>query len=155
MTTYTMVEDGNNAWEIIHATDLQDAKQQLQEWAAGADWNQDEPDASTIQVDYALYEGRWEPGEDGDPVYEYTHTYDPTPPPCTGTEHEWEATVEQEGGLEENPGVWGHGGGVVIHDHCRHCGTRRTRDTWAQDDTTGEIIDVPVITYHPAVGALG
>jgi hypothetical protein len=41
------------------------------------------------------------------------------------------------GGIEENPGVWGHGGGVVINEACVRCGCGRTTDTWAQDPSTG------------------
>lgn len=151
MPLYTMAEDGNNAWEEITAKDLDDAKQQLREWAADSDWNMDTYDSSTIQVDYQLYEGRWEPGNDADPVYEYTHTFEPTAPDCTdGREHDWIATVEHEGGLAENPGVQGHGGGVIIHDHCKHCGVQRTQDTWAQNPSTGAIMDCTVVSYAEA-----
>lgn len=64
---------------------------------------------------------------------------DPTEPPCEdGNEHNWTSPHEIVGGLKENPGVWGHGGGVVITEVCSHCGLRRITDTWAQDPTDGE-----------------
>jgi hypothetical protein len=42
------------------------------------------------------------------------------------------------GGLRENPGVQGHGGGVTIHRVCAHCGCLRIYDSWAQRRDTGE-----------------
>lgn len=149
---YTMAEDGNNAWETIQADSLDDAKKQLHDWARDSDWNMDEWDATTIQVDYALYAGKWEPGDDAEPAYEYRHTFHPDEPACidTNTEHDWTSSVKTEGGLKENPGVFGHGGGVIIHDHCRHCGVQRTQDTWAQDPTTGSVLDCTAVSYARA-----
>lgn len=46
-------------------------------------------------------------------------------------EHEWCSPFAVVGGIKENPGVQGHGGGVIITEVCRHCGTYRTTDTWA------------------------
>ena len=51
--------------------------------------------------------------------------------------HDWTATRAVEGGLEENPGVFGNGGGVVIHTHCTRCPATRTEDTWATDPSDG------------------
>ena len=49
-------------------------------------------------------------------------------PPCSGDGHDWVASVDIEGGLKENPGVWSIGGTrLVIRDHCRHCSLRRER----------------------------
>lgn len=63
----------------------------------------------------------------------------PEEPECPSDEgeHDWQSPHEILGGLEENPGVWGHGGGVIIHEVCMHCGCERMTDTWAQDPTTG------------------
>lgn len=64
---------------------------------------------------------------------------DPEEPDCEdGYEHDWCSPHEVVGGLRDNPGVWGKGGGVVIHEVCRHCGCLRTTDTWAQNPHTGE-----------------
>jgi hypothetical protein len=63
----------------------------------------------------------------------------PPEPDCADDRgHRWHAPHELVGGLEENPGVWGHGGGVISKDVCRFCGVVRTVDTWAQDPETGE-----------------
>ena len=61
-------------------------------------------------------------------------TIEPEEPACAdGHDHEWRSPYDVLGGCRENPGVWGHGGGVIIREVCRHCGCLRTTDTWAQD----------------------
>lgn len=62
----------------------------------------------------------------------------PEEPECSGDEHDWRSPYSVVGGIKENPGVWGHGGGVIITEVCRHCGCYRVTDTWAQDRETGE-----------------
>lgn len=67
-----------------------------------------------------------------------TVALDPEEPDCVdGDDHDWQRPLEIVGGIAENPGVWGHGGGVLIHDVCMRCGCGRHRDTWAQDPTDG------------------
>lgn len=51
--------------------------------------------------------------------------------------HRWRAPHDLVGGCKENPGVRGHGGGVVITHVCTLCGAKRITDTWAQDTTDG------------------
>jgi len=66
-------------------------------------------------------------------------TLDEPEPDChPGYTHEWIAPHWLVGGIRENPGVQGHGGGVVIREACRHCGCERVTDTWAQRPDTGE-----------------
>lgn len=63
-----------------------------------------------------------------------TVTCTPDEPDCPGhAKHDWQSPHELLGGLEENPGVVGHGGGVIIRKVCMLCGCERTTDTWAQD----------------------
>jgi hypothetical protein len=65
----------------------------------------------------------------------------PDEPSCIdsrGDDHDWQEPIELVGGCKENPGVFGHGGGVTITTVCIYCGTERTEDTWAQDRTDGE-----------------
>ncbi|MDR7492169.1 MAG: hypothetical protein QN122_12055 [Armatimonadota bacterium] len=52
-------------------------------------------------------------------------------------EHAWVAPYQFVGGVPENPGVWGHGGGVVVREVCRRCGALRIVDTWADDGRGG------------------
>jgi hypothetical protein len=64
---------------------------------------------------------------------------DPDEPKCgEGGEHDWQSPYDLVGGCKSNPGVWGHGGGVVINEACVRCGCKRVTDTWAQDGETGE-----------------
>jgi hypothetical protein len=68
-----------------------------------------------------------------------TVTLEPEEPECAeGEEHDWRSPYSVLGGLKENPGVWGHGGGAIIKEVCRLCGWYRTTDTWAQRPDTGE-----------------
>lgn len=63
---------------------------------------------------------------------------EPVPPRCVAHNHDWRTPYSLLGGLRENPGVRGHGGGVVMRSVCRHCGIYRVVDTWAQDPVDGE-----------------
>jgi len=70
---------------------------------------------------------------------EETIILNPPEPECfSGEEHDWQAPYSVLGGVEENPGVWGHGGGVVIRRVCANCGLYKIIDTWAQNPNTGE-----------------
>jgi hypothetical protein len=65
---------------------------------------------------------------------------EPDEPDCErgSTAHDWQSPYEIVGGIRENPGVWGSGGGVIIHEVCVICGCGRTTDTWAQNPANGE-----------------
>jgi hypothetical protein len=64
---------------------------------------------------------------------------DPDEPDCVrDEEHDWRSPHSIVGGLVENPGVHGHGGGVVTRRVCANCGAYRVADTWAQRPDTGE-----------------
>ena len=57
-----------------------------------------------------------------------TFTVDPEEPDCeAGHKHDW----------QDHDPVSGHGGGVVYSERCRHCGTVRYTDTWAQNPGNG------------------
>jgi hypothetical protein len=67
---------------------------------------------------------------------------DPAEPDCEDDDasyplHSW-SSPSWLGGCDSNPGVWGHGGGCIIHEVCQHCGLTRITDTWAQRPDTGE-----------------
>ena len=66
-----------------------------------------------------------------------TTTIEVDEPDCEKSEHDWQSP-EMLGGCEENPGVHGHGGGVIITEVCGHCGKYKSTDTWAQNPSTGE-----------------
>lgn len=63
---------------------------------------------------------------------------EPDEPECEGKEHDWQTPYEILGGLKDNPGVWGNGGGVIMKQVCMVCGCGKTTDTWAQNPDGGE-----------------
>lgn len=68
-----------------------------------------------------------------------TAQLDPDEPECESEHgHLWSDRHEIVGGIESNPGVWGHGGGVKITRVCLRCGCKRVEDSWAQNPETGE-----------------
>lgn len=77
--------------------------------------------------------------ETEDLIDHLTYTFDPPEPDCDGEhDHDWQSPYSVVGGIRDNPGVWGHGGGVIIREVCAHCGRYKVTDTWAQDPSTGE-----------------
>lgn len=129
MTTYEARMEG--ACQTIDADSLEDAIEQTEEWARDGDWDLS---GGTIWVHAYLIET-----EDGEETrHRVTCQVDPEEPPCTEGKHDWQAPVEIVGGIKENPGIWGHGGGVTIQEVCMHCGCGKFTDTWAQDPETGE-----------------
>lgn len=131
MNTKYLCSDENGEIEV-EATSPEEAAQ----WFAdAADWGDF---TKTIWVDVRVTPI----SDDGEPIEDerehITITLDPEEPPCVGgKEHEWCSPYEVVGGLKENPGVWGHGGGVIITEACPHCGRYRVTDTWAQNPADG------------------
>lgn len=79
-----------------------------------------------------------------------TTVVDQPEPECSSDEgHDWQSPLEIVGGIAENPGVWGNGGGVICREACLRCGCGRITDTWAQDPSTGRLIGHDVVTYEP------
>lgn len=85
----------------------------------------------------------------GDEESDTVQLDEPAPDCVASEEHDWQSPYSVVGGLRENPGVWGNGGGVIIKTVCAHCGMYRVTNTWAQRHDTGEegLTDV---TYEPA-----
>ena len=78
-----------------------------------------------------------------------TVTCEPDEPECPDhAAHDWQNPYEILGGLKDNPGVWGHGGGVICREVCVHCGCERTTDTWAQRPDNGEQ-GLTSVAYEP------
>ena len=50
----------------------------------------------------------------------------------------WRTPIELLGGIEDNPGVSCHGGGVVCTEVCILCGCEKVTDSWAQNPVTSE-----------------
>jgi hypothetical protein len=122
---YTLRDDGGSTEEIT-ATDLDDAREQAREWVADGEWNLDEGPA---HIDVRIERG-------GETVDTITVHLEQNPPKCEGKhEHDWASPLSVVGGISENPGVWGHGGGVTISSCCTRCGAKRIVDTAATDSS--------------------
>lgn len=129
-----MADDGNCEVETTADT-LREAAEQ---YVADGDWGDDgQPGWVTVYV----WE-RWTLGElelDGEERESHDIEVKAKIPACYGEhEHEWCSPLAVVGGIPQNPGVWGNGGGVIKHEICRHCGARKTTDTWAQNPANGK-----------------
>lgn len=133
-----MADDGNAEVYYPHAESGRDA---AQDYVDGGDWGEND---ATHWVTVNVW--RTAIGIDDGEIVESCHeedtvtvAIDPPEPECEdGQDHDWASDFDVVGGIEQNPGVWGHGGGVIITEHCRRCGCGRHTDTWAQDPETGE-----------------
>lgn len=124
------ITDGYTS-ETITADSLEDALQEAKEWVEAGDYSGAE---KTIWVDVRVTQVG-----DADECDSATVQIDPTEPPCTSRDgHDWQSPHGIVGGITDNPGIWGHGGGVTIAECCMRCGARRDTDTWATRDDTGE-----------------
>lgn len=109
-------------------------KEAAQEYVDDGDWGESDKTWWCSVTTVELVDG--EP--DDDTRESHTITVDPPEPSCTAAEHDWKSPHVIVGGLKENPGVFGSGGGVKIHEVCVHCGCERVTDTWAQNPSNGE-----------------
>lgn len=132
---YRLWIDGVN--EEIEAEDDKDARRQAREWARDGDWDLS---GGTLWIEVSIQRFvESEDGENWEDVDDVTITIEPPEPKCSDKRgHDWQSPHSLLGGLEENPGVWGHGGGVIINEVCVRCGCGKTTDTWAQRPDTGE-----------------
>ena len=125
-----LCDDGNAEVRV----DAESAEDAAQEYVDDGDWGLD---------DHTIWVTVWvQPvSEHGHPIGDrdsYRITLDPSEPSCSHEDgHDWQSPIELVGGIESNPGVRGHGGGVVMTDVCLRCGCERVRDTWAQDPEDG------------------
>lgn len=89
--------------------------------------------------------------EDGEHIDEATRfiAVDPSEPSCIGRAgHDWKSPHSIVGGIKENPGVFGFGGGLKIRECCMRCGCLRLTNTWAQDPVTGKE-GLRSVSYEP------
>lgn len=132
MTTYVCDDAGCGNDILIEAASPYKA---AREYVEGADWGQDE---GTTWVDVVVTPLDDDGERLDDETVTITVAVDPPVPPCSGDEHDFQSVYELVGGLQDNPGVYGHGGGVTIHTVCVHCGVHHHVDTWAQNPENGE-----------------
>ena len=124
---YTLRDCESGVELEIEAESLADAHRQANAWQVDAYPNVER----TIWVDTQIR-------VEGETVSTAVTQIDPPEPKCSGGEHEWTDDIALVGGIKENPGVWGHGAGVLMFDACKRCGCQRTIDTWAQRPDTGQ-----------------
>jgi hypothetical protein len=141
-------ESLNGGRERGHLHAPSDVEAALTGWTAGGDWDASE---STFWIhDHAWPVDPVTSEElDADRV-DVRVAFEPAEPNCDHDGgHDWKSPHSVLGGLEDNPGVWGKGGGVVIREVCLHCGAYRVTDTWAQDRSTG-VQGLESVTYEDA-----
>ncbi len=131
MTTYRCWDE---SWvEVDYEADSAQAAAEM--YVADGEWEHDR----TQWIDVRVAPIRSNGEIDEDDSDRYTVTLEPDEPECDdGQEHDWRAPHDVVGGIKENPGCWGHGGGVIQREVCAHCGTYRITDTWATRPDTGE-----------------
>lgn len=128
-----VADDGNAEVEYPSCDTLNEA---ANEYVEDGDWGDQ---SSTNWIDVYAWR-RWTLGKvvhDEDREC-FTVEIDPEEPECTEEKHDWCSPHDVVGGIKENPGVWGNGGGLIINEVCRHCGCLKTIDTWAQRRDNGE-----------------
>jgi hypothetical protein len=119
------------AWDHSGCTieiEAASAEEAAAEYVSGGDWAEA---SETYWITVYVQEAG---SEDVEP---HKVVVEPVEPACDEEEHSWESPFEIVGGIKSNPGVFGHGGGVTIHEVCAHCGVHRHTDTWAQDRVDG------------------
>jgi hypothetical protein len=131
MSTYHISEAGT-VYDTIEAEDVGDALAEARERFDPASY-----DVSGGTIWVSIRATNTADRDDSDSA---TIAVDPREPKCLsrGVKHDWQTPHGIVGGLQENPGVHGHGGGVVITEVCMQCGCARRTDTWAQNPETGE-----------------
>jgi hypothetical protein len=126
------IREDSGAEQTIIASSLAEALEEAVAWSQDGDYDEEARQATIYITVRAECDLTGETGTD-------TAVLQPQKPDCVdGREHDWQSPHALVGGLAENPGVWGHGGGVIIHEACLRCGCGRTTDTWAQRPDTGE-----------------
>lgn len=122
--------DGNEDVEIEAET----AKEAAELYAEEGDW----PDGHTFWVNVYVQPSTGDEEADFDQRQFFKIPVHPEEPECSEDDHDWQSPYSLLGGLESNPGVWGHGGGVKYTEVCMNCGCGRHVDTWAQDPQDGQ-----------------
>ena len=122
--------EGDHWYSTVVAASLEDALEAARDGVDHGNYDDDRQSTLRIQVRARCVETG---DEDSDTV-----VIDPAEPECAdGCEHDWCSPHDVVGGLRENPGVYGHGGGVISTEVCSHCGAYRTTDGWATDRADG------------------
>lgn len=136
-TTETLlIGGGSEEWQDAEARRMAEA--QARKWAEGGEYGDEAAVAGIwIRLDDEDYEfDPWRIEVEIAPNDDVLMRAAGADPEC---EHEWAATLEVEGGCDDNPGVFALGGTALeIHDHCEVCGLRRKRHFVGSQRNPGE-----------------
>ena len=149
------LREGEGGEEIVYCVDYAGACEEARDWARGGNYGEVESTIWTeVYIDAAVIldededededdeEEEDEEGEEDAPSWVHVGTVtvsiDPEEPSCSEARHTWRSPYSILGGLKENPGVMGCGGGVIIEEVCMGCGCSRVVNTWAQNPENGE-----------------
>jgi hypothetical protein len=138
------VADDGNA-EVEYETEFR--REAAQEYVDDGDWGERGGTCWVTVYTYPRYYVGAERIDDPDDRESHAIPIEAKVPDCPEGEHEWCSPHSVVRGIKANPGVWGKGGGVVVHEVCRHCGVEQVTDTWAQDPSTGAQ-GLTSVTYH-------
>lgn len=129
MSTYLTTDGHGGEIELKAGTALAACK----EYVEGGDYAGDKTTWVSVRTT------RLHRGKPTDDTERHTITVEPNEPDCRdGEVHDWQSPYSVLGGLKENPGVQGHGGGVIIAEVCQHCRAYRITNTWAQNPENGQ-----------------
>jgi hypothetical protein len=137
---------GEDEWELEELPTKEELEEKLRRWFLGGDWDRFE--GTVHEVGYEIREEF--SGEDEEPLEEGTFHFrvpfnekklmrqalneirsnDPDIVFLSSVAeecgHEWERSVDIDGGCDSNPGVWaGPGDRLYIREHCTKCGLQR------------------------------
>jgi hypothetical protein len=140
-----LASDEPRDWEVydetgrdtLHDVAPSDAEAAIEAWLTDGEWDTSEGTLHLTACAYPVDPTTGTKHDEGR-VYGKVTIQPPIVACADASDHEWHSPYSVLGGIAENPGVWGHGGGVIIREVCAHCGTYRVTDTWAQDRSTGE-----------------
>lgn len=142
-----VADDGNAAVAFDY---VDTAAEAAHEYVSDGDWGDDRSETSWVTVyTWPRYVVGDTYVDDRDDRASHTVEIEAEVPECTdGGDHDWQAPYELVGGIEDNPGCWGKGAGVVCEEVCMRCGCARSTDTWAQNRETGEQ-GLTAVSYEP------
>lgn len=122
-----------------HAIEI--ARKRVCKWVRGGDWG---TEGALVEVSLTIFDDEDQENE----IYDVDMNISVAPDHETLIEqaggdndcdHDWIATVEIDGGCEQNPGQFSHGGTVYSSsEHCRICGLVRVETTYGSQRNPGE-----------------
>lgn len=127
---YEYVEETGHS-ETLKAASLGEALAEARSLLRAGDWGQ-AGSRKSIHVEAVVRVLDEDGGEVGGERHPVSARIDPKPPEPEGISHDWQSPHQVLGGMEENPGVFGKGGGAVVTEVCANTGWYRVTDGWDQ-----------------------